>query len=577
MILTMKKVIALSLILLAQLLIHPSFSAADSVPDEQYSADNQTDNRNKIGVLFEENVNTLRMPSLLFSYELVIGASPNAISYCEGLNDPACANAEFLKYYALMPPCETPSEVDCIESVYAVAPGSPARIKGIYKESIPEKVINSYKADPINGLPQGSVSGVWEIPNVKHGGGTTNFAAIVSRVGSLKRSGANWVAQPPGSDPWGSGDFRAAIYPVNVIRDSRYKANISRIIKQPNGATWMGIDHPSQLPFDVCAAIGDGVCALRQTFPENIKFGMVFRFSRVINGWMHGRIDSPEIDYELTSYGTRVDMKGLSTRVPIVAGWVDPSSFTAQEKPRIDRIPMGVKDYPGASGDYSMQMLNMWSRVLKDTAAANPTQWIFYNLSERDIEASSSCIKNSKTLAGFVTTNSTTYTATPPIYNEQTGTLDYKVASPHFLADGKVFQGKYNLYIDSKVARCIYKFSNAPISASVSITSSDGGQQSVATTVVSEQNGWLHLSAAGFTFSSPTLKVKLTQDANAVATPTPTPSPQSVTPSVTPTAKTVEPISVTPKKLTISCAKGKVTKKITAVAPKCPTGYKKKA
>jgi hypothetical protein len=218
-------------------------------------------------------------------------------------------------------------------------------------------------------------------------------------------------------------------------------------------------------------------------------------------------------------------------------------------------------------------MLSMWARVLKDTAVANPSQWIFYNLPERDIEAASSCIKNSKTLAGFVTTNSTTYTATPPIYNEQTGTLDYKVASPHLLPDGKVFQGKYNLYIDSKVARCIYKFSDAPISASVSITSADGGQQNVATTVVNEQNGWLHLSAAGFTFSSPTLKVKLTQDASAMAV-TPTPS---ATPSAS--AGPAPQMSLAPvaKKSTITCVKGKLTKKVTAASPKCPTGYKKKA
>jgi hypothetical protein len=28
--------------------------------------------------------------------------------------------------------------------------------------------------------------------------------------------------------------------------------------------------------------------------------------------------------------------------------------------------------------------------------------------------------------------------------------------------------------------------------------------------------------------------------------------------------------------LTITCLKGKVTKKVTAVKPKCPTGFKKK-
>ena len=30
------------------------------------------------------------------------------------------------------------------------------------------------------------------------------------------------------------------------------------------------------------------------------------------------------------------------------------------------------------------------------------------------------------------------------------------------------------------------------------------------------------------------------------------------------------------KKITITCVKGKLTKKVTDVAPKCPSGYKKK-
>jgi hypothetical protein len=570
----MKRVIAAVLIALITVST-PALTNAAGVVDEQFSPFREAGAENKVGVLFEENVDTLRMPSLLYSYSWDMRSIPNVISYCNRLGDPACAQADFMKYYALMPPCKTAMEVDCIESLYAVTPGAPARIKGVFKEFIPEIVKNAYIPDPDSGLPQGSNSGIWEIANIKHGGGTANFVGIVSRVGSLKRSGTNWVAQPPGSDPWGSGDFRAAIYPVNVVRDSRYKANVSQITKQSNGSMSMGINHPSQLPFDVCAIVGDGVCAMRQTFPENIKFGIVIRFSKVINGWMHGRIDSPEIDYELTSYGTRVDMKGLSTRVPIVSGWVAPSEFTPEQVkkyPALSASTKGMTSYPGASGQYAMDMLNIWSKALDDKAAANPTQWIFYNLPERDIAEASSCIKASKTLAGFVTTNSTTYTATPPIYNEQTGTLDYKVASPHLLPDGKVFQGKYNLYIDSKVARCIYKFSNAPISASVSITSSDGGQQSVATTVVNEQNGWLHLSAAGFTFSSPTLKVKLTQDANAtpIAAQTPIPSPS-------PSPEVIAPVKTPVKKVTITCVKGKMTRKVSAVSPNCPSGYKKKA
>lgn len=53
------------------------------------------------------------------------------------------------------------------------------------------------------------------------------------------------------------------------------------------------------------------------------------------------------------------------------------------------------------------------------------------------------------------------------------------------------------------------------------------------------------------------------------STPTLTPSPSS-TPSVSTTPKS------TIKMKTITCVKGKLTKKITSSNPKCPTGYKKK-
>ena len=65
----------------------------------------------------------------------------------------------------------------------------------------------------------------------------------------------------------------------------------------------------------------------------------------------------------------------------------------------------------------------------------------------------------------------------------------------------------------------------------------------------------------------------------ATATPTPTPTPSETasatpTPTSTPTvAATVKPAA---KKTTITCVKGKKTKKVTAVKPKCPKGYKKK-
>jgi hypothetical protein len=124
--------------------------------------------------------------------------------------------------------------------------------------------------------------------------------------------------------------------------------------------------------------------------------------------------------------------------------------------------------------------------------------------------------------------------------------LDYKVASPHLNSKGDVFKGTYDLLMASDVARCLYGFTSAPVRASIQIVNADG-VNSVATTVVSEKDGWLKLGAYGFTFSSPTLRVKLSQDK-----------------------------ASTKKNSTISCIKGKVTKKVTGLTPKCPKGFKKK-
>ncbi len=86
------------------------------------------------------------------------------------------------------------------------------------------------------------------------------------------------------------------------------------------------------------------------------------------------------------------------------------------------------------------------------------------------------------------------------------------------------------------------------------------------------------MSAKGFTFSSPTIQVKLTQE----APPTPTPSPTPVATQAPPTIDVAAPVvtqttkPALAKKTTITCVKGKLIKKVTAVTPVCPKGYKKK-
>ena len=88
-------------------------------------------------------------------------------------------------------------------------------------------------------------------------------------------------------------------------------------------------------------------------------------------------------------------------------------------------------------------------------------------------------------------------------------------------------------------------------------------------------------SSKSFKESQKNIEVNLAKFGLTLIKPTPTPS-QSIQPTPTPTPfQSSQPAAVTskkpapPKKTTIVCVKGNLTKKVTAVKPKCPTGYKK--
>ena len=104
--------------------------------------------------------------------------------------------------------------------------------------------------------------------------------------------------------------------------------------------------------------------------------------------------------------------------------------------------------------------------------------------------------------------------------------------------------------IDQNVAKCIWGTSSLGASASISVISQDGVKQ-IATTSIGAAEGQLNFSASGFHFSTNKISVSL--------------------------GKIVTPVTLSGRNaLTITCTKGKLTKKVTAVNPKCPAGYKKK-
>jgi hypothetical protein len=85
------------------------------------------------------------------------------------------------------------------------------------------------------------------------------------------------------------------------------------------------------------------------------------------------------------------------------------------------------------------------------------------------------------------------------------------------------------------------------------------------------------LKRATLTWKAPVATPTPTPTPTPVATATPTPKPtETPVPTPTPSATVVATVKPAAKKTTITCVKGKTSKKVTAVNPKCPAGYKKK-
>jgi hypothetical protein len=323
----------------------------------------------------------------------------------------------------------------------------------------------------------------------------------------------------------------ANVYPYRTNDDSRFRG-------VPGAGDVIGAG---------CVYVEPGSCGILQDWAPNTKAKLSVKIPASLGGWLKGRLKAPEVTVErVSTLASRVTVAAEPVAVPQL-GVVMPAS----EKNDIlaSGVPVAWWGGPGfveigtESGGVSVsQFIERYRGITKDSASGVASMWNFASINAGN---GSGCLSDNSKIQGIVTTNAMGYDGSAPSYIG--GVLKYKVSGMHFMADGTTpVEGTYDLVMRSDTARCLYGFSKAPISATVSVTSSSG-ESKVATTVVKEtKDGWLKLAAYGFTFSSPTISVKLTQAPGASA-----------------------------KKSTITCVKGILTKKVTAVNAKCPAGYRK--
>ena len=340
-----------------------------------------------------------------------------------------------------------------------------------------------------------------------------------------------------------------------------------------------------------CYANDDGVCLHRREFQPNTRLKISLQLPKFVSGWLNGRLNKPAVTSNSFSANTDLVTVEAGPEENIFAGkWMNRSDIKdfSFKNSEIEKKFKGMfqgyynRDNPNSLRDSgeegAIDAYDLWAPYMGENAFAVNKTWTLSNARSNN---PSNCVqKETGGIQGVVTTNASAYEATAPKYNKENGTLEYRVAAPHFAPDGKTENiGTYGLAMSITLLKCLYGITNVPTSASVSITT-NAGVERVATVALNQIGKWVFLNAENFTFSSPTLRIKLNQTSSAATPSTGTAEVKKESPA--PEVKddkevaAAKPVAATAKKITITCAKGKLIKKLSGTNPKCPAGFKKK-
>jgi hypothetical protein len=486
---------------------------------------------------------------------------------CTSTKDPACLKDGYaLDYRAVLPPCGSAEQLDCVQSITAkLTDGTTSEGTVVRKWN----TALTYVGDPALGIPDGGPQTTWKIPG-SNPGGSEEYALTAIMTG---RTTLGYNGKFGG---FSTDELQINLKPIREVTGS-YSAPLSSIGAIGLGKGFFSNTNSSDMG---CVIAELNRCALAASFNLDTQFTLKVRLSSRSYPWMHGRLGDPSVTVDSISGTAQLfTVTANPLEVPMVAGWVRWNDLPAALQSKYPQGTGGTGvDYSDhttsdlanrimrvgmrAAGQQAIDDFKLWNPLLADKPMAMRTVWSLRSITNSD-PAIRAC--DGQGLSGLVTTNAAVYSDGPPSFDKESQSLNYTVGAPHFDTSNKVFNGLYGLIMNSTVARCIYGFSNAPISAKIEIAAEDGSS-SVAVTTLNQKDGWMRLSANGFHYSIPQIKIKLTQEKVVIAEPAPSATPVATVAPVAPVVRVLK---------TIKCMKGITVKKVSATKPTCPKGYKK--
>lgn len=458
-------------------------------PDVLYQSELKSD---RVLLTYGENGTHTGITNQLSAYSRTTG---KRLGTCEAMGIAPCdldsiaSQVATVKANLVMPMCESSTSGDCVRSL-TMTLASGERVKGEFLRSVDGI---EYEGNAFWSFPSAGTQLLFRVPGVLNAGGTDTYAVEYGQT-------LDWTSRSPVAY-----DFRLAVVPFVEKLDPRAVTQ-----KLTSGPGPDGIGSIAPVPWNMPGGViwmEDGKHGAIANFGEGVKVEVSINASNIFGGWIRGRLtDAIFGASQLSPTQQNIVVGGTPVEVPRLAGTVNRAEFAKYTKASIDWFDRHAGG--GLGGDVSdprgdFQWLEAIRYSSGDKARAVHRVWMFASVPTWE---RTNCYPTGG-INGLVATNSALYAGGAPKFDS--GYLDYKVGGVHYLPDGSEAIGTYDLIMRSSVARCLYGFTSAPISATVTVVGI--GSQNIATSLVREAAGWLTLSAAGFTFSTKTIRVKVSQ------------------------------------------------------------------
>lgn len=442
-------------------------------------------------------------------------------AHCDSHTDSECSGDT--RFHVQLPLCDAEVTWNCIAGLTVESAGAPARtsfaryldLSGradtrlIGQPGWNEGVITSahpaadFAGIPDRDLPPGGRVSLWTVEGVAEAQSNSFFAADVVLSGARDGDTGEVTLE----------SFHAGVLPVRAIPKAvpeEYAPSILELNYEDGRRSLSGIGGGGAWLDNECRYPDRAYCLQQSSFPSDVRITMDLRLSKSISGWLHGRLDSPEVNIaEVDTLTNLVTIAGNPVSLPLavtdIADSMMPSDLGSPQwwKDLVEDPQLWTWNL-FADGEFRFDWVRRVLAYFDDQSDFEVSVWLVRGVFRHEAR----CMTSDSQLLGLVTTNSMMYSGLPPVFTDNR--LEYRVAGMHRRPDGSLTRGSYDLIMRTSVARCLYGLSNAPIRAEVSVVGEDGEEQ-VATTAVRQDREWISLRATNFTFSSPRIVVTFDQ------------------------------------------------------------------